>query len=131
MPQPPAQAVSAVVALVNDQRAAAGLPPLTEVGSLTEAARSHSIDQASRQQMTHTGSDGSSAGDRMARAGFAASTWAENVAAGYTSAASVMDGWMGSTGHRENILSPAFTSIGVASAEAGDGTTYWTMDLAA
>jgi uncharacterized protein YkwD len=42
-----------------------------------------------------------------------------------------MDGWMGSTGHRENILSPAFTSIGVASAQAGDGTTYWTMDLAA
>lgn len=128
---PPAQAVSAVVALVNQQRVAAGLAPLVEDGALTDAARAHAIDQAMRQEMTHTGSDGSSPGDRIARAGFAASTWAENVAAGYTSAAAVMDGWMGSPGHRDNILSPDFTAIGVASAQAGDGTMYWTMDLAA
>jgi uncharacterized protein YkwD len=119
------------VALVNDHRIAAGLPPLAEVGALADAARSHSIDQATHQQMTHTGSDGSSAGDRMVRAGFAASTWAENIAAGYASAAAVVEGWMGSAAHRENMMSPAFTSIGVASAQAGDGTTYWTMDLAA
>ncbi len=82
------------------------------------------------QSMTHTGSDGSNAGDRIARAGFAASAWGENVAAGYGSTTAVMDGWMGSRGHRENILGDAFTSIGVASARAGDGTLYWTMVLA-
>jgi uncharacterized protein YkwD len=119
------------VALANDQRAAAGLAPLSQSGDLTEAARSHSIDQASMQTMTHTGSDGSNAGDRIARAGFAAGAWAENVAAGYGSASGVIDGWMGSGGHRQNILDPAFTSIGVASAQASDGTLYWTMVLAA
>jgi uncharacterized protein YkwD len=80
--------------------------------------------------MSHTGSDGSDAGDRIARAGYSASTWGENVAAGYPSASSVVDGWMGSSGHRQNILNPAFTHIGVASARAADGTLYWTMVLA-
>lgn len=81
--------------------------------------------------MSHTGSDGSNAGTRIARAGFDASTWGENVAAGYTSAGSVVNGWMGSTGHRDNILDPSFTHIGVARAQASDGTVYWTMVLAA
>jgi uncharacterized protein YkwD len=121
---------SDAVALANEQRAAAGLPALTERGELTDAARSHSIDQASMQTMTHTGSDGSSAGDRIARAGFPAGAWAENVAAGYGSASGVIAGWMGSDGHRENILDPSFDSIGVASAQASDGTLYWTMVLA-
>ncbi len=82
------------------------------------------------QTMTHTGSDGSSAGDRIALAGFSASTWGENVAAGYSSTAAVLDGWMASSGHRDNILGDGFTAIGVASARSGDGTLYWTMVLA-
>jgi len=82
------------------------------------------------QTMTHTGSDGSSPGDRISRVGYPAGTWAENVAAGYGSAAGVIEGWMGSDGHRENILDPSFTAIGVASAQASDGTLYWTMVLA-
>ena len=82
------------------------------------------------QTMTHTGSDGSSPGDRISRVGFPAGAWAENVAAGYGSAAGVIEGWMGSEGHRENLLDPSFTSIGVASAQASDGTLYWTMVLA-
>lgn len=130
-PTPPSSSPSSeAVALANAQRVAAGLPPLTEMAALTDAARSHSIDQATMQTMTHTGSDGSNAGDRIARAGYPVGTWGENVAAGYASAASVIDGWMGSPPHRENILNPAFTSIGVASAQAGDGTLYWTMVLA-
>jgi uncharacterized protein YkwD len=80
--------------------------------------------------MTHTGSNGSDAGDRIRAAGYQPSTWGENVAAGYTSASSVVAGWMGSSGHRANILNPAFTEIGVASATAADGTRYWTMVLA-
>jgi uncharacterized protein YkwD len=97
---------------------------------LNTAAAVHSADQAARNQMTHTGSDGSNAGDRISAAGYQAGTWGENVAAGYTSASSVVAGWMGSSGHRANILNPAFTQIGVASATAADGTRYWTMVLA-
>jgi uncharacterized protein YkwD len=108
----------------------AGLAPLNANGALNNAAAAHSADQAARNQMTHTGSNGSNAGDRIRAAGYQPGTWGENVAAGYTSASSVVAGWMGSSGHRANILNPAFTQIGVASATAADGTRYWTMVLA-
>ncbi len=122
---------SAAIDAANAERVAAGLAALQSGAALNSAAVAHSIDQASHNTMTHTGSDGSNAGTRLARSGFSASTWGENVAAGYTSAASVVSGWMGSSGHRENILNPNVTYIGVAYAQAGDGTLYWTMVLAA
>ena len=50
---------------------------------------------------------------------------------GYPDAASVMDGWMNSPGHRANILSANVTQIGVGLAYAADGSPYWTMDFAA
>ena len=133
-PQPAAvsgSASSAAIDAANAERVAAGLAALQSGAALNSAAVTHSIDQASHNTMTHTGSDGSNAGTRLARAGFSASTWGENVAAGYTSAASVVSGWMGSSGHRDNILNPNFTYIGVAYAQANDGTLYWTMVLAA
>lgn len=80
--------------------------------------------------MGHTGSDGSSAADRISANGGSFQTWGENVAAGYGSAAGVIDGWMNSSGHRENILNPSMTQIGIAVAIAADGTLYWTMVLA-
>jgi uncharacterized protein YkwD len=127
---PPASTSSDAIALTNQARASAGLASLNANGALNSAAAAHSADQAARNQMTHTGSDGSDAGDRIRAAGYQPSTWGENVAAGYTSASSVVAGWMGSSGHRANILNPAFTEIGVASATAADGTRYWTMVLA-
>lgn len=127
---PPASTSNDAIALTNQERVNAGLAPLNANGALNSAAASHSADQAARNQMTHTGSNGSNAGDRIRAAGYSASTWGENVAAGYTSASSVVAGWMGSSGHRANILNPAFTQIGVASATSADGTRYWTMVLA-
>jgi uncharacterized protein YkwD len=129
-PPPPASTSSDAVALTNQERANAGLSPLNANGALNTAAAVHSADQAARNQMTHTGSDGSNAGGRISAAGYQPGTWGENVAAGYSSASSVVAGWMGSSGHRANILNPAFTQIGVASATAADGTRYWTMVLA-
>ena len=79
--------------------------------------------------MGHTGSDGSSAGDRIQANGGSFSTWGENVAAGYRNASDVVDGWMNSPGHRANILNPGFTRIGVAVATSADDTPYWTMVL--
>lgn len=118
------------VAATNQQREAAGLPTLSTDGAATAAAAQHSSDQAARNSMGHTGSDGSSAGDRLRANGGSFSTWGENVAAGYGTASGVVDGWMNSPGHRANILNPAFTRIGVAVATSVDGTPYWTMVLA-
>jgi len=99
--------------------------------ALDAAALAHSLDQAAHRSMSHRGSDGSDAGQRIAAAGFSAGTWGENVAAGYSSASSVTAGWMGSSGHRANILNGSFTHIAVAYADAADGTRFWTMVLAA
>lgn len=129
--EPVAAPESDAIALVNSIRASAGLPPLVETEALHAAAQAHSLDQASMQSMTHIGSDGADAGARVARTGFDASAWAENLAAGYGTADAAIDGWMAPGGQdRANILDPAFTAIGLASAEAGDGTVYWTMLLA-
>jgi uncharacterized protein YkwD len=120
-----------VIAIVNEQRAASGLAPLASNTRLVAAAETHSADQAGRDRMSHTGSNGSSAGDRITAAGYSWRSWAENVAAGYATAADVMNGWMNSPGHRNNILSSNATQIGVAAVASADGTVYWTMVLAA
>jgi len=117
--------------MVNAQRGAAGLAPVAVVGHLNQAAEGHSTDQANMQQMTHSGSDGSNAGQRIEAQSFAWSTWAENVAAGQVDCASVIGAWMGSEGHRANILNPNMTSIGIGAVTGTNGVIYWTMDLAA
>ena len=129
-PPPPASTSSDAIALTNQARANAGLAALSSNGALNSAAASHSADQAAMNQMTHTGSNGSNAGDRIRAAGYSPGTWGENVAAGYGSSSAVVAGWMGSSGHRANILNSAFTQIGVASATSANGTRYWTMVLA-
>ena len=130
----PAAAPSAlqhVVDLTNAERARAGLPALGIDARLMAAAQGHSADQAGRDTMTHTGSDGSNAGTRITRQGFTWRSWAENVAMGYPDAPSVMAGWMDSPGHRANVLSANVTHIGVGLAHAADGTPYWTQVFAA
>jgi uncharacterized protein YkwD len=117
--------------LVNVQRSAAGLAPLTIVGFLNSAAEQHSTDQAKRAKMTHTGSNGSNAGQRISANGYRWSTWGENVAAGQSDCPTVISAWMSSEGHRANILNPAMTDIGIGAVAATDGTIYWTMELAA
>ncbi len=92
---------------------------------LLEAAKAHSEDMLAAGKLTHTGSDGSNPGQRIARTGYDAATWGENAAVGYGSPDSVMAGWLGSPGHCRNIMNPAFTEIAVARAGS-----YWTMVLA-
>lgn len=135
---PPPPAVSAPIsvstectALVNGHRAAAGLAPVTVDNRIKVAAEAHSTDQAQRNKMTHTGAGGTSAGQRLNTLGYSWSTWAENVAAGQPNCTSVVNAWMNSSGHRKNILNPSMQHIGVGAVKATNGTTYWTMDLAA
>ncbi|NWG07425.1 MAG: hypothetical protein HXY35_12150 [Chloroflexi bacterium] len=117
-----------VLTLLNQRRASHGVPPLTSNSKLLSAARRHSQDMACNNFMSHTGSDGSSPQDRIIDAGYDFSTWGENIAAGYTSPSSVVDGWMDSAGHRANILNPNFTEIGVGYVYNEDSMYghYWT-----
>lgn len=132
-PPPPAPPTPAeeVVARTNQARAAAGVAPLIVDAAVMRAAAVHSADQAAMRRMTHTGSDGSNAGARLTRAGYAWRAWGENVAAGQRTAADVTGAWLGSSGHRANMLNASFEHIGVAVAYDANGIPYWTMVLGA
>ena len=119
-----------VLASVNSFRAQYGVPPLGLNPMINGAALDHSTDMAQRQVMTHSGWNGSNAGQRLTENGYGWSAWGENVAAGQTTANAVMQAWMGSSGHRANILSPLFNEMGVAAVQGTNGVVYWTLDFA-
>ncbi len=106
--------------------------PLAWNTALQSAASDHSIDMATHNYFSHTGLDGSDPGARITRAGYAWSTWGENIAAGYDTVRAVVDGWMQSDGHCANIMSPQFREMGLACAQSdtSDYGKYWTLDLA-
>lgn len=118
-----------VITLTNQERAAHGCGALTQHAALTTAARGHTNDMATRNEMTHQGANGSDAGDRVRQAGYPATTWAENIAYGQATPQEVVDDWMASPGHRENILDCQLTEIGVGHVVNKQGVPYWTQDF--
>lgn len=143
---PPAQDAAAVsrrvLALTNQARAhgrSCGsrrfppAPPLSLSRPLTRAAHAHSQDMALHGLFSHTGSDGSSPGQRVSRTGYRWSRVGENIASGMGTAQQVVAGWLASPHHCANIMTPAFRELGVAFAvnAASDQVIYWTEDFAA
>lgn len=128
-PPPPSVPIDNCVTLVNQERTSRGIAALTVDNRLATAAQDHSAYQAQTSTMSHTGSGGTNAGQRITAAGYQWSWWAENVAAGQPDCASVVGAWMASQGHRENILNGNLKNIGVGSAASGNGTVYWTMNF--
>ena len=109
-------------------------PPVSWSGNLAMAAYLHSEDMVLNNFFSHTGSDGSSAGQRISRQGYPWWTSGENIAVGYPTVSSVIQGWLGSEGHCRNVMNPAFTEIGAGYATGPFGgnpaARYWTFDLA-
>ena len=126
-----------VVDLVNTERANLGLPPYKRVTALDEAARYHSADLGQDNYFSHDTYDRSGGSlvyvcNTWARIGtYYTGAGAENIAAGYSTPASVMNGWMNSSGHRTNILSTNNWEIGVGYATYSGSTyyRYWTQDF--
>ncbi|MFV2179654.1 sigma-70 family RNA polymerase sigma factor [Actinomadura sp. LOL_016] len=118
-----------VVRLVNAERARAGCGPLRASPALHEAARKHSSDMAARRVLDHRGAGGADPGDRITAAGFRWSAYGENIAQGQPTPARVVSSWMGSQGHRANIVNCGFSRIGVAVAR-GPGGPWWTQVFA-
>ncbi|MET9256426.1 CAP domain-containing protein [Streptomyces sp. NPDC003717] len=117
-----------VLALVNQERSRAGCSPLTANGRLTTAADDYSDVMAASGVMSHTGPDGSTMAGRVEAAGYQWSALGENIARGQADAASVMNSWMNSPGHRANILNCSFKELGVG-VHMGDGGPWWTQDF--
>ena len=126
-----------VVVLINQERAAVGLPPLRIDTRLQNAARRHSEDMAVHDFFSHTGSDGTKSWDRATQEGYIWTSFGENIAAGQTTPEQVVAAWMASTsGHKELILDNTKEHIGVGFVYLDDGNPvdwdhYWTADIGA
>ncbi|KOX23459.1 hypothetical protein ADK67_20480 [Saccharothrix sp. NRRL B-16348] len=118
-----------VLTLTNGERAAAGCPDLVPNDKLAAAARRHTDDMARTGNFSHTGSDGSTAGQRVTDAGYPFRLMAENIAAGQGTAEEVVRAWMNSEGHRANIVNCELRDLGVAHAVDGNNKAYWTQDF--
>jgi uncharacterized protein YkwD len=103
-----------IMMLVNQERWSNGqLPPLKQNDALDSAAELHSGNMAARNFVMHCDPDtGTLPWDRMVAAGYTYSNAGENIAWGYPDPQSVVAGWMGSSGHRANILSTTFRELG-------------------
>lgn len=115
------------------------LVPLTRNLQLSQCARFHAQDMALNGFISHTGSDGSSLRERVARAGYI--NWmfvGENCACGQATPEEVVNGWMNSPNHRQNMLSKDFVEIGIAYVIGQTPTTtggwthggYWVQNFA-
>ena len=97
------------------------------------AAVGHSRYMQQSNTFSHTGLAGSTVAARLTDTGYVWSKVGENIAAGQLSVTQVVQAWMGSAGHCENIMNGAYLDIGVAivdGAAANDYDSYWTMVLA-
>lgn len=125
-----------VLALINIERSNYSLSPLSWNSQLATAAQNHSSSMANNDFYDHTGVDGSP-WERIINSGYQYTTAAENIAAGYLTPDEVVAGWMSSPGHRDNILNPNFTEVGVGYYYLANDTgnvnyhSYWTQNFAA
>ncbi|MDB5209147.1 MAG: hypothetical protein JWR72_4222 [Flavisolibacter sp.] len=101
-------------------------PALTWDVLLEKAALNHSKDMYSNNYFSHTSQDGTGAGVRIDVAGYKWKTYGENIAMGYNTEQAVVEGWLKSPGHCQNIMKASFKEMGVA--KVGN---YWTQDFGA
>jgi uncharacterized protein YkwD len=121
--------------LLNEERARAGIGPLRSEGRLEVAAQRYAADMVKRDFFDHVDPGGLDPHDRILMAGYPSNnTWTgENLAWGNGSEsapAEIVDTWMHSPGHRDNILRAEFVEIGIgvefAARNAESGATYVT-----
>jgi len=112
-----------VIRLVNEARKSNGLAALTENWELSRVARFKSEDMRDNKYFSHQSPTYGSPFEMMKNFGIRYNYAGENIAMGYKTAKSVVDGWMNSPGHRANILNRNYKSIGVGYCSGN----YWTQ----
>ncbi|MNI73138.1 Cysteine-rich secretory protein family protein [compost metagenome] len=116
--------VKQIVDLVNKERTAAGLSPVSALDSLNKVAAAKATDMRTNNYFSHTSPTYGSPFDMMATFGITYRAAGENIAMGQKSPQEVMTAWMNSEGHRANILSANFNYIGV-----GYDNNYWVQEF--
>jgi uncharacterized protein YkwD len=128
------QARQATLCLLNNERRSHGIRPFRDNGRLDLASQRHANDMSRRNYFEHGDFVGRIKAARYLR-GARGYTLGENIAWGswdYATPANIVDGWMHSPGHRDNILNGRFRDIGLGVARGapvggqGRGGTYVT-----
>jgi uncharacterized protein YkwD len=122
------QLETTVTCLINEERAKAGVRPVQANGNLRQAGAAHSYDMVSDGYFEHTSPRGRTFIDRISNTGYmrGARRWlvGENLVWGtgsWSSPQAMVQAWMASPPHRENLLRERFREVGVAAIR---GTPY-------
>ena len=125
-----------VVALTNEHRATLGLSPLGFSPTLTASALWKSGHMAGYGYFSHDDAafeplaQPRSWRQRVLDCDYPSNAgYGENIAAGYTSPQAVMEGWIESQGHRENIENASYQAIGVGVVKDTSGRLWWTQNF--
>lgn len=121
-----------VLKLVNDVRSKGcycgkeWMPPVAPLvwhEALEQAGFTHSSNMAAREFFSHVNPEsGSEPGDRIRETGYQATAWGENIFYGTLREQMAIEGWLNSSGHCKNIMSPYFREMGVSRKGL-----YWTQ----
>ena len=112
----------AVLLLVNEQRAANGLPELTLNAELCAEAQEKAQDMKDNRYFDHESPTYGTPFEMLKAFGITYRAAGENIAMGYKNADAVFGAWMNSAGHRANILNSNYTQMGIGYVENGN---YW------
>ena len=118
-----------ILDITNSYRYQSGVGILQAHTQIQEVARAHNLDMANLNYFSHTGADGSTLGDRVRRKNIGYATIGENLAMGNMNGILAVECWMNSLGHRENLLHPSFTYLGVAGHITEAGYGYYTQNF--
>lgn len=118
--------------LTNQARSDRGVSTLSYNHRLAAVAHRYSRELAYRDFFAHESPDGSSLVDRYRRLGVNSGRGGENIAQRSTDhrasareiARRIVDGWLESAGHRENVLRAAFDVEGIGVTYGPDGCVY-------
>ncbi len=106
-----------VIALTNQERQAAGLPALSNNAQLASAALAKANDMFAKQYWDHFGPNGETPWQFIKAAGYNYVYAGENLGKGFRTTEGLVEAWMASPTHRDNILSPNYKDIGIAVVE--------------
>lgn len=115
--------VDEVIRIVNEERAKQGLQPLKKNNDLCKVAGIRATETTSL--FSHTRPNGESCFTILKEYNISYMTVGENIAAGQQTPTEVMNAWMNSQGHRENIINSSFGQIGVGVVKGGSYGIYW------
>lgn len=119
-----------VLLLVNQTRREYGLNQLTWSEPLAQIAGDYACTMIRGDFFDHVNpSTGEGPGERAIKAGYLFMTLGENLAGGQPTPSTVMQAWMESESHRENILNPVWDELGVGMREGGEYGIYWVQEF--